>query len=116
MTDRVSKIKKIKNLNHKFKTRKVVAFCNESEVFANVYSCYVGRTRYFNGKDGFFYTYIKLKVDVGDETIIKDLDVNRVSLEYITQNMQIGFDLQGRVVCRRKSAHGGRHYPLVMLR
>lgn len=106
---------KLRNLNPRKEKWKYFHIFTSSQVFEKVYCCVIDRTIWFNGKDGYFYSYVKNK-KFDDKYIVSESQ-NEISatcrtLKFVTDNMRTGYNMTGMPICHRKNYFGRHRNPL----
>lgn len=102
---------KRRNLNAKKEKWKYYHNFTSTQVFEKVYCCTIDRTIWYNGKDGFFYNYMIIKPK-STKNNKEEILVSYRTLEFVTNNMRTGYNMNGDPVCHRKNYYGNRRQPL----
>lgn len=97
---------KRRNLNAKKEKWKYYHIFTSTQVFEKVFCCTIDRTIWYNGKDGYFYNYMRIKSK--NNTSKEEVIVSYRTLEFVTNNMRTGYNMNGDPVCHRKNYYGSR--------
>lgn len=102
----------IRNLNSKREKWKYFHIFTANQVFNKVFCCVIDRTLWFNGKDGYFYSYIKTNDNYSAPKIENVVMASCRTLEFVTNNMRTGYNMAGMPICHRKNCYGRHKNPL----